>query len=118
MWRDAVIAARGGGPGQCRNPHPRSLPLDDPLRGVGDQRPGGLPSQPGVNDRVVDVEICEHVGSRSIPIAKHREEDVVGADVLIAEASRLAAGLPDDVPCSFSQIHGSEVIPTPETTKT
>jgi hypothetical protein len=43
---------------------------------------------------------------------------VVGADVLVAEAARLVTRLSDDVPCSFGQIHGSELIPSREPSKT
>ncbi|MCW2921872.1 MAG: hypothetical protein JWL76_1746 [Thermoleophilia bacterium] len=102
--------------------HARSLlptlptfPLGESRCALRDDR---LPSKSCVHAVVFDAVVAEYVGSRPVRISQHREEQVVGADVLVAQSLRFLARLSDDVPCSFSQVHGSELIPSPETTKT
>jgi hypothetical protein len=43
---------------------------------------------------------------------------VIGSYVLVAQPLRFVARLPDHVPCSVGEVHGSELIPAPEPTKT
>jgi len=61
-----------------------------------------------VDARVVDVEVAEHVRGGAVCITQHRQQQVVGSNVLVPEAPRFFARLPDDVPCSFGEVHGTE----------
>ena len=67
---------------------------------------------------VINVETAEHVCRSAVCISQHRQQQVIGSYVLVAQSSRLFARLSNYVPCSVGQVHGSELIPAPEPTKT